>query len=103
MFSVDEVDEAPVVVFTKAPSKTNASPLIEWKSSESANFDCLLDNPPYFPCGRGTMNSWTRKNVADGQHTFKVRATDNEGNVGEPAVHIWTVGKINAPALHDSI
>ena len=83
----------PDVVFTKAPKKTNGFPVLEWESNKIANFECSLDNSPYEACGRGQRYRWTRPNMVDGLHTLKVRAIDNEGNVGRLAIHSWIVGK----------
>ena len=60
-------------------------------------FECSLDNERYTPCGEGRSGQWTR-NVQDGRHNFKVKGTDNDGNVVEAEVTGWLVDTI-APTI----
>ena len=51
--------------------------------------ECQLDSQTATDCTSGSAGY---TNVADGEHTFKVTATDAAGNVdGTPAEHTWTV------------
>jgi sugar lactone lactonase YvrE len=52
-----------------------------------STFECKLDSNPYAACSSGvTVNS-----LAEGAHTFTVRASDSLNNVGNPATYDWTV------------
>ena len=61
-------------------------------------FECRVDTHPYEPCGfegaafmqRGGFE-WELEETEVGPHTFRVRATDFEGNVGQPAVYSWSL------------
>ena len=85
-------------MFTLAPTKTNNSPRIEWKSSIPASFKCSLDNGPYVTCGTSqTLNTkgfWMGTNLREGSHTLVIKAIDVNGNEVKPKRHSWLVGKI---------
>ena len=85
---------APVLTFTQAPTKTNGSPRFTWISTEIADFECSLDNRRFESCGKGKTGQWFKQNVRNGIHIFKVRGTDDAGNVGTTVSHRWTVGKV---------
>ena len=52
-----------------------------------ATFECKLDSNLYAACSSGvSVNS-----LAEGAHTFTVRASDSLNNVGNPATYDWTV------------
>ena len=61
-------------------------------------FECRVDTHPYEPCGfegaafmqRGGFE-WGLEETEVGPHTFRVRATDFEGNVGQPATYTWSL------------
>ena len=54
-----------------------------------AGFECRLDDTPYAACADGQQ---TYGDLADGPHTFDVRAVDAAGNVdGSPASDGWLV------------
>ena len=51
--------------------------------------ECRLDDAPFEPCVDGTTTYW---DVADGEHTFAVRAIDAAGNIdATPATWTWVV------------
>jgi parallel beta-helix repeat protein len=59
-------------------------------------FECKVDLNPWEDCGFETvahMNQggfeWGLEETEVGPHTFSVRATDFEGNVGQPATYTW--------------
>jgi len=59
-----------------------------------ATFECKLDGGSYAACSSGaSVNS-----LAEGAHTFYVRATDALTNVGNPATYDWTVD-VTAPTV----
>lgn len=70
-----------------AVNVTSAS--FSFSSSESgSSFECSLDGGAYAPCESPVSYS----QLAEGQHTFSVRATDSAGNTDDtPATRAWTV------------
>lgn len=71
---------------------TDASP-----SSGIAGFECKLDDNAYASC----TSPQSYGSLADGPHSFSVRATDEAGNVdGTPATFTWLVDTV-APTTGD--
>jgi hypothetical protein len=59
-----------------------------FSANEAAQFECRLDGSDYAPCA----SPYTFSGLADGSHTFGVRATDTAGNVETvPPVYTWTI------------
>ena len=60
------------------------------------SFECRVDTNAYEPCGwdepmfrsQGAFE-WGLEETEVGLHTFRVRATDFEGNVGQPTLYTW--------------
>jgi PKD domain/Bacterial TSP3 repeat len=94
--SVDST--APNTTIGSGPSGTVASDAasFEFSSSESGStFECRLDSGAWGSCTSPKDYS----DLADGAHTFRVRATDAAGNTdGSPATRNWTVDTGTAPA-----
>ncbi len=62
-----------------------------------ATFECSLDSRPFTPCSSPVKY----KDLTEGSHTFKVRATDKAGNTDPtPAIYQWTV-ELNDPLYED--
>ncbi len=59
----------------------------------TVTFECRVDAASYQVC----TSPHTYTGLAEGSHTFEVRAVDAAGNRSTPASHIWTVDTI-APA-----
>jgi ELWxxDGT repeat protein len=82
---------APETAIDAGPSgrTTSASAAFNFSASEpGASFECALDGAAYGACSSPV--SYT--GLADGQHTFAVRAADGLGNVDQtPAARSWTV------------
>jgi hypothetical protein len=85
---------APETTITANPplitNQTSAS--FTFTSSEAGStFQCSLDNPTTFgACPPGGYTG-----LSQGQHTFRVRATDAAGNTdATPAAYMWTVDTI---------
>jgi CSLREA domain-containing protein len=101
------VDSTPAVhswtVDTAAPETTiDSGPTdpspdreaeFEFSSSEAgSSFECQLDAGAWVSCSSPQAYSA----LADGAHTFRVRATDPAGNVDpDPAIYGWTVEEPN--------
>jgi hypothetical protein len=88
-WTVDTV--APETTVEVAPSDPSASsaPSFEFSASEGGStFQCRLDGGAWDACSSPQAYG----GLADGSHTFRVRATDAAGNVdGSPATHTWTI------------
>jgi hypothetical protein len=86
---------APNTTITGAPAdpSNDASPTITFSASEpGSSFECQLDGGSFSPC----TSPHDLSGLADGSHTFAVRATDSAGNTGAADDHTWTVD-LSAP------
>ncbi len=92
-----DVSKPDTVLGTKPVNPSNdATPTFAFSSPDaSATFECDIDG--------GSTPSWTACSspktyspaLANGQHTFKVRAKDAAGNVDtSPAVYTWTIDTV---------
>jgi hypothetical protein len=86
----------PATAITEKPGDpTNSrSASFAFNASEPATFQCKLDDGAFAACG--TPQSYG--NLAEGRHTFVVRATDGLNNVGPVATYLWTI-ETRAPVL----
>ena len=82
------------IVFNEAPRHSKSSPVFKWSAPTTMTFECSLDDESYRPCGKGTTGQWVGNNVPDGQHSFKIKATDSVGNVVETEVRGWIVDTV---------
>ena len=89
------VDTAPpdttITAYPLNPS-TSAAPTFSFIGSDTgsgvASFQCSLDNAAVVDCASPQSYS----NLADGSHTFQVRAVDSVGNVDPtPASYTWVI------------
>jgi hypothetical protein len=89
LWTIDTV--APDTMLTTGPAVADNSVMatFEFQSNEmTVAFECSLDNAGYLPC----MTGGSFGPVADGAHSFAVRAVDRAGNVdGSPALYAWSV------------
>jgi plastocyanin len=87
-FTVDAT--APNTSIDSGPSGTitSASATFTFSGEAGATFECRLDSAAFAPCT--SPQAYT--NLADGEHTFAVRAKDAAGNVdATPATGTFTV------------
>ena len=75
----------PAVTISSGPAEgstsTDPSPSFGFASNEpDASFSCQLDGGGFEDCG----SPFTASGLADGSHTFRVRATDRAGNKAPP-------------------
>jgi MYXO-CTERM domain-containing protein len=67
-------------------SSTDAS--FSFSGTDAATFECSLDGVAFSAC----TSPVSYANLAEGQHTFQVRARDAAGNVdATPAAYAWTI------------
>lgn len=91
---------APNLQFVKTPAiLTNATQaLFSYVATDDGevitNFQCSLDGAAFSSCGA----SKTVSGLAEGSHTFKVRALDSAGNISQPISYTWGIDLI-APTL----
>lgn len=82
---------APSTTLTESPPAADNSTMVRFSftsGEENVTFDCSLDGATYAACDSGTEFG----PVADGSHSFAVRAHDRAGNVdASPAIHAWAV------------
>src|SRR5204863_480738 len=80
---------APTATITASPTNpsNNANPSFSFSSEAGASFTCALDGAAFASCASPTSYA----SVADGSHTFQVKATDAAGNTGTAASYTWTV------------
>jgi hypothetical protein len=89
--SNDPDTEPPETTITSAPDALTASrdARFSFTAGEAGTtFECSLDGAPFTAC----TNPATYPGLADGAHSFDVRATDAAGNTDStPAQHTWSV------------
>ncbi len=89
LWSIDTV--APDTLITETPPVADNSTMVRFSfetAERNAEFDCSLDGGAYAACTSGAMFG----PIADGAHSFAVRAHDRAGNVdASPAVFAWSV------------
>ncbi len=84
------VGHEPTTTIAGGPSAgtNDPTPTFTFTSEPGTSFECKVDSGSYSPCGSPT----TTTHLADGSHTFHVRATDAEGNTDPtPATRTFTV------------
>jgi hypothetical protein len=88
---------APIAAITGKPSNpsNDRSPSFSFVASEpGSSFSCRLDTGTVAPCTSPKGYS----GLADGPHSFAVRATDLAGNTGAAASYAWTIDTL-APTV----
>ena len=87
------VDKTVSASLTALPSITSAAivPLTFTKDADVVKTECAMDGGAYAVCASGW--SGVSAATADGTHSYKVRATDDVGNVAETAAVSTTIDR----------
>jgi parallel beta-helix repeat protein len=90
-WTVDTTPPQTTIDSAPAALTNSTSAMFTFSGTEAGSFECRLDGQdpaPWSPCS--SPQSYT--DLAEGSHTFEVRATDRAGNTDPtPAAHTWTV------------
>jgi hypothetical protein len=81
---------SPVITSLNGPPSTSSSRTAQFSflaDQAGSTFRCQLDGEPYVPCTSG----FTRSNLIDGIHTFRVYAVDPSSNVSLDRSQMWQV------------
>ena len=82
----DSLTPVPVVNDGPSDPTTATGATFTFASSEGGvSFGCSLDGSPFTACTTGKVYS----SLGLGTHTFKVRATDSNGNTADSATYTW--------------
>jgi hypothetical protein len=98
-FTVDT--EAPQTQIDAGPSglTNDTSPTFEFSANDhGASFECRLDSDPFGPCSGPGDSHTPAGELADGPHTFEVRAIDQAANTDpSPASRTFTLDTTATP------
>jgi hypothetical protein len=72
------------------PTNQTSASFVFSDSAPNLDFSCRLDDGAFRQC----VSPATYTGLADGAHTFRVRATDGAGNTGPAAIYSWTVDTV---------
>jgi hypothetical protein len=88
--------QAPDTSITSGPSglTSSSSPTFGFSSTEAnSTFECKLDTGAWEPCNSTTSKSYT--SLSDGEHSFRVRATDDLAHTDSTeAVRTFTIDTV---------
>jgi hypothetical protein len=85
---------APVVTISSGPSdpSNQTTAVFSFSADKPASFECKLDGGGFAACS----SPKTYSGLADGSHTFQVKATDQAGN-SSTASYTWVVDTVAPP------
>ena len=101
-FTVDTSDTtAPDTTITAGPSGTtgDSTPTFSFTSEAGATFECRVDGGAWSACS----SPFTTAALADGPHTFEVRATDGHGNTDPTPASRGVHGRHDTSGHHDHL
>jgi hypothetical protein len=94
-WSIDTVGPASAITAKPSDPTNQRSAVFAFAAGEQpATFQCKLDDAAYAACAPPQ----TYGNLADGRHSFVVRAIDSVSNVGAETAYQWTIEN-RAPAV----
>jgi Ca2+-binding RTX toxin-like protein len=96
-WTVDTVKPTAEITGPPPDPSSGESVTFAFEANEPASFSCSLEGPK--PIGAASCASGVAySNLPDGDYRFRVAATDEAGNVGDPAAYDWEVdNSINEP------
>src|SRR6185503_9324471 len=86
-WTIDTVAASASITANPTNPSNSSAPSFSFTSEAGATFQCALDGASFAACS--SPKSYT--GVADGSHTFQVKATDAAGNTGAAASYTWTI------------
>jgi len=90
-FTVDTTGPAAAIVSSPNDPSNSSSPSFGFTASEpGSSFECSLDGGSFAACTSPKSYS----GLADGLHTFSVRARDALGNPGSSVSYSWTIDTV---------
>lgn len=91
LFTVDTTPPNTTIDSGPVGTVSDPTPVFTFSSKDGAGFECRVDSDPFAPCS-GPGDSHTTAALADGAHSFEVRAEDAAGNPDPtPAAQAFTV------------
>ncbi|MEO8703202.1 MAG: Ig-like domain-containing protein, partial [Kofleriaceae bacterium] len=88
-WTVDAIAPPSTITATPTNPSNDATPQFMFTSTDAtATFECQIDGVVTFAACTSPFESPT---LANGNRTFRVRATDPVGNVGAPATFTWAI------------
>src|SRR5205814_1980733 len=84
-WTIDTVAPSASISASPTNPSNSSAPSFSFSSEVGASFTCSLDGAAFAACS--SPKSYT--GVADGSHTFQVKATDTAGNTGTAATYTW--------------
>jgi Ca2+-binding RTX toxin-like protein len=89
-WTVDTVKPTAEITGPPPDPSDGESVAFAFEADEPATFSCSLEGPK--PSGAAACASGVAySSLPDGNYTFRVAATDQAGNVGDPAAYTWEV------------
>jgi Bacterial Ig-like domain/PASTA domain len=90
-WTVDTTPPTASITSQPASPSNSSAPSFSFSANEGGStFQCKLDSGAWGACTSPSAYA----GVADGSHTFQVKATDPAGNTGSPASSTWTVDTV---------
>jgi hypothetical protein len=93
-WTIDATGPATAITQRPGDPTNDRSASFAFAANEPSTFQCKLDDGAYASC----TSPQTYTNLAEGRHTFVVRASDALSNIGPEAAYAWTI-ETRAPAL----
>ena len=92
-FAFDATEPETSIDSTQADPTSSPNASFDFSSNEpGSTFECSLDGGPFSAC----TSPKSYLGLADGPHSFDVRATDSAGNTdGNPATAFWSVDTVD--------